>query len=729
MFSLSPIAMKLIVAAYFLTLAGLAVFGTHRYLLLYLYRKNRRRRNAPPAGRFAVWPRVTVQLPLYDEMYVAKRLIDAACGLDYPKDRLEVQVLDDSDDETRGVVDDAVDRWRGKGFNVRAVRRLSREGFKAGALAYGLERASGEFVAVFDADFVPPPDFLKKTVPYFTDASIGMVQTRWTHLNENYSLATRLQALYLDGHFVIEHAARCWSGRFFNFNGTAGVWRRQAIDDAGGWQHDTITEDLDLSYRAQLAGWKFHYLLDVETPAEVPALLSGFRTQQFRWTKGSIETALKLLPRIWRAALPLRVKLEATVHLTGNLAYLLVAAPLSTLRPVGHDPRAYGVAVHRLARSGDLRRRVGFDFRLLPGEPATGRKADRQDPSAHPGAHGPRHRHGREQYARGDRSPVGPPQRVRAYAQAPPRRTARPRGRHALPHAPRPRTRRRIRRRPLFPAADSVCHALRGLGVAALSDPLLRGLRVSRHRDGLADGAFPYRAVAARRARLMRVAVVIPALDEAESIGLVLDDIPKDRVERVVVADNGSRDATADIARAHGAEVVLETHRGYGAACLAGLAHLKADPPDAVLFLDADRSDYPEEASLLLDKIAEGYDLVIGSRARRAEPGALLPQARFGNRLATFLIRLFWGTRFTDLGPFRAVTWNTLERIAMADRDFGWTVEMQLKAARLKLRCAEVDVRYRKRHGDKSKVTGTLAGTVKAGVKILYVIFRHALAA
>ncbi|MCB9487850.1 MAG: glycosyltransferase [Deltaproteobacteria bacterium] len=226
----------------------------------------------------------------------------------------------------------------------------------------------------------------------------------------------------------------------------------------------------------------------------------------------------------------------------------------------------------------------------------------------------------------------------------------------------------------------------------------------------------------------MRVAGVIPALNEAASIGEVLRQIPKDRVERVVVADNGSTDATAQVAREGGAIVVSEPRRGYGQACLAALDYLRQnEPPDVVLFLDADLSDFPEEAHLLLDKITEGYDLVIGSRVRLARKDALLPQARFGNWLSTRLVRLFYGERFTDLGPFRAIRWEALERIAMADTNFGWTVEMQVKAAKHGLRCAEVDVRYRPRHGDKSKVTGTLRGTVGAGTKILYVIFRELL--
>ncbi|MCB1153519.1 glycosyltransferase [bacterium] len=317
--------MEGVVAAYFLTLVGLAVFGAHRYVVLYLFHRHKNHRDDPPPGRFDDLPPVTVQLPLYNEMYVARRLVDAVARLDYPRNRLQIQVLDDSTDETRGVVDEAVAFWRGQGVNVEAVRRPTREGFKAGALEFGLASATGEFIAVFDADFVPRADFLNRTVHEFTDPSIGMVQARWEHLNEGYSIATRLQALYLDGHFVMEHAARNWSGRYFNFNGTAGIWRKQAILDAGGWQHDTITEDLDLSYRAQMAGWKFKYLLDYAVPGELPALLSAFRSQQYRWAKGAIETARKILPPLWRGPYPLKVKIEATVHLLSNCAYLLVA--------------------------------------------------------------------------------------------------------------------------------------------------------------------------------------------------------------------------------------------------------------------------------------------------------------------------------------------------------------------------------------------------------------------
>jgi cellulose synthase/poly-beta-1,6-N-acetylglucosamine synthase-like glycosyltransferase len=266
-------------------------------------------------------------------MYVATRLIESVCNFTYPQDRLEIQVLDDSTDETSQIVAATVARYRDLGINIHHLHRTVRTGFKAGALAEGLKRAEGSLIAVFDADFVPPEDFLLRTVPHFCDAKIGMVQARWTHINRDYSLLTQIQAIFLDGHFAIEHAARNWSGRFFNFNGTAGLWRRQAIEDAGGWEHDTLTEDLDLSYRAQLAGWNFLFLSEVEAPAELPVDINAFKRQQFRWAKGSIQTARKLLGKIMRAPIPWRTKLEAFVHLTNNSSYLLMVALSLTIFP------------------------------------------------------------------------------------------------------------------------------------------------------------------------------------------------------------------------------------------------------------------------------------------------------------------------------------------------------------------------------------------------------------
>jgi cellulose synthase/poly-beta-1,6-N-acetylglucosamine synthase-like glycosyltransferase len=312
-----------LLALYYLVLSVLAFYGVHRLVLVVWYLRTRGRRPEQPADP-EVWPVVTVQLPLYNEMYVAPRLIEAVCALDYPAGRLEVQVLDDSTDETTEIVARVVAEQRARGVDVHHIRRPDRQGFKAGALAHGLERARGELLAVFDADFVPQPDFLRRAVPFLSDPEVGMVQGRWAHINRNYSLLTRIQAILLDGHFLIEHTARHRSGCFFNFNGTAGIWRREAILEPGGWEHDTLTEDLDLSYRAQLRGWKFLYLPELAVPSELPVDINGFKSQQYRWAKGSIQTGRKLLGRILRSRLPWRVKFEAFVHLTNNLSYALM---------------------------------------------------------------------------------------------------------------------------------------------------------------------------------------------------------------------------------------------------------------------------------------------------------------------------------------------------------------------------------------------------------------------
>ncbi len=316
-----------IVVLYFVVLCILAVFGAHRYHMVFQYLKNKKNPHRPK-GRFDELPYVTVQLPMYNEMYVAERLIDAVVKLDYPADRLEIQVLDDSTDETVSIASRRVDKYREQGINISYLHRENRQGFKAGALAEGMRVARGEFIAVFDADFVPNKNFLHNAIHYFTDDQVGMVQMRWSHLNRNYSLITQLQSIFLDGHFVIEHTARNRSGCFFNFNGTAGMWRKVTIVDGGGWQHDTLTEDLDLSYRSQMKGWKFIYLPELAVPAELPVDVIAFKAQQHRWAKGSIQTCKKLLPRILKADLPLRVKTEAFFHLAANFAYLLMI-PLS----------------------------------------------------------------------------------------------------------------------------------------------------------------------------------------------------------------------------------------------------------------------------------------------------------------------------------------------------------------------------------------------------------------
>lgn len=315
----------LILGAYFFILSILAVYGWHRYHLVYLYMKNKGRQ-VVKAEVPAEWPEVTIQLPLFNEMYVVDRLLQAVCRMDYPREKLEIQVLDDSTDETQEIARLAVQRYAAQGFDIHYLHRDDRTGFKAGALDAGLKVARGRYVAIFDADFVPRADFLKRTVPYFAEARVAMVQARWTHLNGDYSLLTKVQSILLDAHFVLEHGGRNRSGRFFNFNGTAGIWRREAIASGGGWQHDTLTEDLDLSYRTQLEGWQFVFLPDVEAPAEVPVEMNAFKSQQHRWAKGSIQTCLKLLPRILQSDAPLPVKVEAFFHLTANFNYLLMVA-------------------------------------------------------------------------------------------------------------------------------------------------------------------------------------------------------------------------------------------------------------------------------------------------------------------------------------------------------------------------------------------------------------------
>jgi cellulose synthase/poly-beta-1,6-N-acetylglucosamine synthase-like glycosyltransferase len=313
----------LILVAYFFVLSILGIYGWHRYYLVYEYMKNKDRVPGPPPP-MADLPVVTIQLPIFNEMYVADRLIDAVCEIDYPKDKLEIQVLDDSTDETTEIAALAVRRQAALGFDISYLHRTDRTGYKAGALEAALKVARGEFVAIFDADFVPPRDFLMRTVGYFQNPKVALVQARWGHINQGYSLLTKIQAILLDGHFVLEHGGRNRAGCFFNFNGTAGVWRRTAIDDAGGWQHDTLTEDLDLSYRAQLRGWQFLFLPDLVTPAEVPVEMNAFKSQQHRWAKGSIQTCLKVLPAILASDLPRKVKVEAFFHLTANFNYLLM---------------------------------------------------------------------------------------------------------------------------------------------------------------------------------------------------------------------------------------------------------------------------------------------------------------------------------------------------------------------------------------------------------------------
>ena len=315
----------LIIIVYLITLGVLALYGAHRSALLISYLRRRGER-ATPAARFAEsdLPVVTIQLPMFNEVLVAERLIEAAARIEYPVDRLEVQVLDDSTDGTASIARTKCESLRRQGHDVVYLHREHRVGYKAGALEAGLKRAKGELVFVLDADFIPGPGIIRDLVHFFTDSSVGMVQARWAHLNREHCTLTRCQAMLLDGHFVIEHAARNWSGRYFNFNGTAGMWRTTAIADAGGWQHDTVTEDMDLSYRAQLAGWRFVYAPHLSVPAELPCEMSSFKSQQHRWAKGSLQTARKLLVRIARAPVSRSIKAEAFFHLSNNLAYLFL---------------------------------------------------------------------------------------------------------------------------------------------------------------------------------------------------------------------------------------------------------------------------------------------------------------------------------------------------------------------------------------------------------------------
>ncbi len=311
--------------SYTLVLVGLAGFGFHRLTILFLYFKHGKKR-PQPLKHFEDLPLVTVQLPVFNEKHVVDRLLDSVSKLDYPQDKLQIQLLDDSTDETAAISENGVAGLVAQGFDAQFIHRVDRTGYKAGALENGMKFAKGDYILILDADFVPNPDLLQETIHHFSDDKIALVQTRWGHLNRNFNVLTRIQAMFLDGHLELEQTARNRSGRFFTFNGTGGIWRKAAIEDAGGWEHDTLTEDMDLSYRAQLKGWKFIFLKEVETPAELPVDMAGFKNQQHRWTKGSIQCCKKCLPSIWRSKFPLAVKMEATAHLTSNYAYLLLVA-------------------------------------------------------------------------------------------------------------------------------------------------------------------------------------------------------------------------------------------------------------------------------------------------------------------------------------------------------------------------------------------------------------------
>jgi len=328
---------------YLSALASLFIYGMNCYLLMIFYRRNCRsavNRHKAIKQHFyqkiaaADWPRVTIQLPIFNECYVVERLIKAICRLDYPRELLEIQVLDDSTDETVNIAQAVVGDMKLQGVDIVYYHRRDRQGYKAGALKDGLKIAKGELVGIFDADFVPNPNFLKESVPYFMDAEVGMLQARWGHINSDYSLLTRAQSMGIDGHFGVEQASRAWSGFFLNFNGTAGVWRKKTIEDAGGWQADTLTEDLDLSYRAQLRGWKLCFAPNVVCPAEVPVTINAFKSQQHRWAKGSIQTAKKNLGKLFRADIPLLVKIQAFLHLTHYMVHPMMLLVVLTSIPM-----------------------------------------------------------------------------------------------------------------------------------------------------------------------------------------------------------------------------------------------------------------------------------------------------------------------------------------------------------------------------------------------------------
>ncbi len=340
----------IVLVVFFIATFALSVYGIHLYILVWLFRrksKQTRRDQQAVTAEFVAsvadeaWPVVTSQIPVYNELDVAERVIRSVAAMDYPVGKHEIQVLDDSDDRSREIVDAVVADLRSCGVQIKTVRREDRSGYKAGALAFGIERARGEFLAVFDADFVPPADFLRRAIPLLVRSpDLACLQGRWAHLNQDESWLTRCQALGIDGHFAIEQGARAWNGLLMNFNGTAGIWRKAAIEDpkVGGWNGDTLTEDLDLSYRAQLAGWRFDYSVDLACPAELPSHINAFKSQQRRWATGSIQVAIKLLPRIWRSPLTLGQRVEATLHLTHYsvavwmLLLAIVARPMLMLR-------------------------------------------------------------------------------------------------------------------------------------------------------------------------------------------------------------------------------------------------------------------------------------------------------------------------------------------------------------------------------------------------------------
>jgi len=341
-----------LLAVYVVALTYITFYCLMQFHLLYHYQKKRKLVDQEDLLNLETdeVPFVTIQLPIYNELYVTERLIDNITKFDYPKDRYEIHILDDSTDETLDISKRKVEEYQAQGYNIELIRRNDRVGYKAGALKYGMQYVKGEYIAIFDADFLPNPDFLRKTIPYFKDEKVGVVQTRWEHINENYSLITRLQAFQLNVHFTVEQKGRDAGDFLLQFNGTAGVWRRETIDSAGGWEADTLTEDLDLSYRAQLKGWKIAFREDIGSPAELPAEMNGLKSQQFRWMKGGAETAKKMLPTVWNSDIPLLKKIHASTHLLSSSVFLCVfimgvfSVPiLYFINPLGIDSKYFGV--------------------------------------------------------------------------------------------------------------------------------------------------------------------------------------------------------------------------------------------------------------------------------------------------------------------------------------------------------------------------------------------------
>jgi cellulose synthase/poly-beta-1,6-N-acetylglucosamine synthase-like glycosyltransferase len=323
-------------ALYLLVILGLSLYGLNSFIttVLYVFRPHQLK-NRKKVLPLKMWPTVTIQLPIFNEKYTVERLLKAVTKLDYPRKRLQIQVLDDSTDDTAKLVKDLVQKYKSRGFDIEWQHRTDRKGYKAGALSEGLSSATGQLIAIFDADFVPKPDWLQKTVPLFRNRKLGCLQTRWGHTNRKYNSLTQAEAMAIDGHFIVEQTARSQNDLFLNFNGTAGMWRRACIEDAGGWQWDTLTEDLDLSYRAQMRGWKIDYLPEVVVPAELPSQVEAFKKQQFRWAKGSFQVVRKILPKVFESILPWRVRLMAILHLTGYFIHPLMLASLLLTLPVG----------------------------------------------------------------------------------------------------------------------------------------------------------------------------------------------------------------------------------------------------------------------------------------------------------------------------------------------------------------------------------------------------------